>query len=57
MLYLDYWCSLDVTGSAERETLMVELDEDERLVDCLIEERRKRRLEIAARLAPIEREI
>ncbi|KAE9387565.1 hypothetical protein BT96DRAFT_1004981 [Gymnopus androsaceus JB14] len=57
MSYLDYWCSLDVTGSAERETLMVELDEDERLVDCLIDERRKRHLEIAARLAPIEREI
>lgn len=57
MPYLDYWCSLDITGTSERETLMLALDDDEGLVDCLIEERHKRRIEISCKLQPIERDI
>lgn len=57
MPYLDYWCSLDVTGSFEREILMEDLHGDERLVECLLEERRKRRVEIAECLARLERPI
>lgn len=56
--YLDYWCSLDITGSAERDSLTVALETEfedfERIVDTLIEERQKRRREIAAELVPIE---
>ncbi|KAE9387095.1 hypothetical protein BT96DRAFT_1005459 [Gymnopus androsaceus JB14] len=54
--YLKYWCPLHITGASERIMLMAEL-QDELLVDCLIEDRQKRRLEITARLAPIERDI
>ncbi|KAE9385173.1 hypothetical protein BT96DRAFT_1007294 [Gymnopus androsaceus JB14] len=56
--YLDYWCSLDITGSAERDSLTVALETEfedvDRMVDCLIDERQKRRREIALELVPIE---
>lgn len=54
---LDYWCSLDVTGSFERDLLMMALNDDEGLVECLIEERRKYRVEVAVRLEAIEKPI
>ncbi|KAE9384575.1 hypothetical protein BT96DRAFT_1007934 [Gymnopus androsaceus JB14] len=56
--YLDYWCSLDITGSAERDSLTVQLETEfedvDRMVDCLIAEWQKHRAEIAAELLPIE---
>lgn len=59
--YLDYWCSLDVTGSAERESLSFHLESEfedwERMVDRLIIEQQKRREEIASELVPIEASI
>lgn len=57
MPHLDYWCSLEITGPSERAILMLELDGDEDLVECLIEERRQRRVEIEKKIQPLEIQI
>ncbi|KAE9394159.1 hypothetical protein BT96DRAFT_998793 [Gymnopus androsaceus JB14] len=59
--YLDYWCSLDITGSAEHDSLTVQLETEfedvERMVDCLIAEQQKCCLEIESELVPIKASI
>ncbi|KAE9403290.1 hypothetical protein BT96DRAFT_936476 [Gymnopus androsaceus JB14] len=59
--YLDYWCSLEITGSAERNTLTAQLETEfenvNSMVETLIEVREERRREIACELAPIEAHI
>ena len=56
--YLEYWCSLDITGTAERDILTsqleTEFDNVDRMVDVLIEAREERRREIAREVASIE---
>jgi len=59
--YLDYWCSLDITGTAERDILTVQLETEfdnvDSMVEALIQARQERRLEIARELAPIKARI
>ena len=56
--YLDHWCSLEITGSAERDTLTAQLETEfenvDSMVETLIEAREECRCEIAHELAPIE---
>ncbi|KAE9387705.1 hypothetical protein BT96DRAFT_948166 [Gymnopus androsaceus JB14] len=56
--YLDYWCNLDVTGTAERDILTFQLktefEDFKRMVDTLIQAREERRREIARELEPLE---
>ncbi|KAE9399618.1 hypothetical protein BT96DRAFT_939298 [Gymnopus androsaceus JB14] len=56
--YLDYWCSLEITGSAERDSLTAALETEfedvDHIVNCLAEEREKRHREIAPELISIE---
>ena len=56
--YLDYWCSLEITGSAERDSLTAALETEfedvDCIVNCLVEEREKRRREITPELISIE---
>ncbi|KAE9385546.1 hypothetical protein BT96DRAFT_1089407 [Gymnopus androsaceus JB14] len=56
--YLDYWCSLDITGTTERNILTSQLESEfpdfEPMVETLIKAREERRLETARELEPIK---